>query len=260
MERITAKGNSVLLFQLANRIGYHTCNERETTKTNIIAMTRVGNKDEPMEDSEEEVTQALEEEMSQALEEEKLHLIDSDEAFFVKDKKINVIHMNDRRCNDSDIVNWRLNAYPQLRELVVGDNCLKYVNGLQLKNMKMLEKVEIGENCFTENETVLDVTGCKKLEQLSIGAQCFLKLKELKLNRLENLERVEIGEECFTENDGCFEVRDCEKLKSVEMGSESCVKWSSFVMRDCGVEEVSIGDDCFENCVRIVFESVLDGM
>ena len=252
MERITAKGNSVLLFKLANRIGYHTCNERETTKTNIIAMTRVGNKDEPMEDSEEE--------MSQALEEEKLHLIDSDEAFFVKDKKINVIHMNDRRCNDSDIVNWRLNAYPQLRELVVGDNCLKYVNGLQLRNMKKLEKVVIGRNCFTESETVLDVSGCKKLEQLSIGARCFLKLKELKLNRLESLERVEIGEECFIENDGCFEVRDCEKLKSVEMGRGSCVKWSSFVMRDCGVEEVSIGNGCFVSCVRVVFESVLDGM
>ena len=252
VERITAKGNSVLLFQLANRIGYHTCNERETTKTNIIAMTRVGNKDEPMEDSEEE--------MSQALEEEKLHLIDSDEAFFVKDKKINVIHMNDRRCNDSDIVNWRLNAYPQLRELVVGDNCLKYVNGLQLRNMKKLEKVVIGRNCFTESETVLDVSGCKKLEQLSIGARCFLKLKELKLNRLESLERVEIGEECFIENDGCFEVRDCKKLESVKMGRGSCVKWNSFVMRDCGVEEVSIGNGCFVNCVRIVFESVLDGM
>lgn len=252
MERITTKGNSVLLFQLANRIGYHTCNERETTKTNIIAMTRVGNKDEPMEDSEEE--------MSQALEEEKLHLIDSDEAFFVKDKKINVIHMNDRRCNDSDIVNWRLNAYPQLRELVVGDNCLKYVNGLQLRNMKKLESVEIGENCFTESETVLDVSGCKKLEQLSIGAGSFLKLKELKLNRLESLEKVEIGEECFTENNGCFEISGCEKLESVEMGSGSCVKWNSFVMRDCGVEEVSIGNGCFENCVRIVFESVLDGM
>ena len=252
MERITAKGNSVLLFQLANRIGYHTCNERETTKTNIIAMTRVGNKDEPMEDSEEE--------MSQALEEEKLHLIDSDEAFFVKDKKINVIHMNDRRCNDSDIVNWRLNAYPQLRELVVGDNCLKYVNGLQLRNMKKLEKVVIGRNCFTESETVLDVSGCKKLEQLSIGARCFLKLKELKLNRLESLEKVEIGEECFTENNGCFEISGCEKLESVEMGRGSCVKWNSFVMRDCGVEEVSIGNGCFVNCVRIVFESVLDGM
>ena len=107
---------------------------------------------------------------------------------------------------------------------------------------------------------MLDVSGCKKLEQLSIGARCFLKLKELKLNRLESLERVEIGEECFIENDGCFEVRDCEKLKSVEMGRGSCVKWNSFVMRDCGVEEVSIGNGCFVNCVRIVFESVLDGM
>lgn len=269
VERITAKGNSVLLFQLANRIGYHTCNERETTKTNIIAMTTIGVKEgEKMrvieegesKTLEEESSQSLEEESSQSLEEENMLVISSDDMLFDTDNTRDVIQMNDGLCNDSDIVNWRLNAYPQLRELVVGDNCLKYVKGLQLRSMKMLESVEIGENCFTESETVLEVSGCKMLEQLSIGAGSFLKLKELKLNRLESLERVEIGEECFTENNGCFEICGCKKLESVKMGSGSCVKWSSFVMRDCGVEEVSIGNDCFVSCVRVVFESVLDGM
>lgn len=269
MERITAKGNSVLLFQLANRIGYHTCNKGETTKTNIFAMTTIGIKEgekkrvieeESSKTLEEESSQSPEEESSQSPEEENMLVISSDDMLFDTDNTRSVIQMNDGLCNDSDIVNWRLNAYSRLRELVVGDNCLKYVNGLQLRNMKMLESVEIGESCFTESETVLDVSGCKMLEQLSIGAGSFLKLKELKLNRLESLERVVIGEECFTENNGCFEISGCEKLESVEMGSGSCVKWNSFVMRDCGVEEVSIGTDCFENCVRIVFESVLDAI
>ena len=261
MERITAKGNSVLLFQLANRIGYHTCNERETTKTNIIAMTTIGVKEgEKMRVIEEGESKTLEEESSQSLEEENMLVISSDDMLFDTDNTRDVIQMNDGLCNDSDIVNWRLNVYSRLRELEVGDNCLKYVKGLQLRSMKMLESVEIGENCFTESETVLDVSGCKMLEQLSIGAGSFLKLKELKLNRLESLERVEIGEECFTENNGCFEICGCKKLESVKMGSGSCVKWSSFVMRDCGVEEVSIGNDCFVSCVRVVFESVLDGM
>lgn len=268
MERITAKGNSVFLFQLANRIGDFPYNTGETNKTNIIAMTTIGIKEgekiRVIEEGaskalEEESLQSLEEESSQSLEENML-VISSDDMLFDTDNTRDVIQMNDGLCNDSDIVNWRLNAYTRLRELEVGDNCLKYVKGLQLRSMKMLESVEIGENCFTESETVLDVSGCKKLEQLSIGAGSFLKLKELKLNRLESLEKVEIGEQCFTTKNGRFEICGCKKLERVEMGSGSCVKWNSFVMRDCGVEEVSIGNNCFENCLRVVFESVLDGM
>ena len=54
---------------------------------------------------------------------------------------------------------------------------------------------------------------------------------------------------------GCFEMSDCERLRSVVIGGGCCVKWSSFVVRDCGVEEVSIGDGCFVNCEKSVFES-----
>ena len=40
------------------------------------------------------------------------------------------------------------------------------------------------------------------------------------------------------------------------MGNGCCVKWSSFVMRNCeSVEEVSIGDGCFVSCENTVFES-----
>ena len=44
-------------------------------------------------------------------------------------------------------------------------------------------------------------------------------------------------------------------LKSVVIGGGCCVKWSGFVMRNCDVVEVSIGDGCFVNCENTVFES-----
>ena len=94
-----------------------------------------------------------------------------------------------------------------------------------------------------------------KLVELVVGDNCLQFVKGLKLVGFVSLERVAIGMKCMCESEGCFEVSDCEKLKSVVMGGGCCVKWSSFVMRNCGVEEVSIGDGCFVNCENTVFES-----
>ena len=68
---------------------------------------------------------------------------------------------------------------------------------------------------------------------------------------------MEIGARCFTKTSGCFEVIECGVFRSVVIGKESCVKWSSFVMRNCdSIQEVSIGDGCFVNCENTVFESL----
>ena len=65
-----------------------------------------------------------------------------------------------------------------------------------------------------------------------------------------------MGMRCFCESEGgLFEGSGCKKLKSVKVGDGSCVDWSGFVMKDCGVIEVSIGDGCFVNCENTVFES-----
>ena len=94
-----------------------------------------------------------------------------------------------------------------------------------------------------------------RLVELVVGDGCIQFVKGLKLVGFVSLERVVIGMKCMCESEGCFEVRDCEKLRSVVIGCGCCVKWSSFVMRNCGVEEVSIGDGCFVNCEKTVFES-----
>ena len=99
-----------------------------------------------------------------------------------------------------------------------------------------------------------------KLVELVVDDNCLQFVKGLKLVGFVSLERVAIGMKCMCESEGCFEVSDCEKLKSVVIGGGCCVKWSSFVMKNCGVIEVSIGDGCFVNCEKTVFESESSGI
>ena len=95
-----------------------------------------------------------------------------------------------------------------------------------------------------------------RLRELVLGDDCLQYVSELKLVGFGSLERVEMGMRCCCESDGgVFEVSGCERLRSVKVGDGSCVDWSGFVMKDCGVEEVSIGDGCFVNCENTVFES-----
>ena len=94
-----------------------------------------------------------------------------------------------------------------------------------------------------------------KLVELVVGDDCLQFAKGLKLVGFASLERVAIGMKCMCESEGCLEVSDCGALRSVVIGCGCCVKWNSFVMRNCGVEEVSIGDGCFVNCEKTVFES-----
>ena len=94
-----------------------------------------------------------------------------------------------------------------------------------------------------------------KLVELVVDDNCLQFVKGLKLVGFVSLERVAIGMKCMCESEGCFEASDCGALRSVVIGGGCCVKWSSFVLRDCGVEEVSIGDGCFVSCEKSVFES-----
>ena len=94
------------------------------------------------------------------------------------------------------------------------------------------------------------------LRELVLGDDCLQYVSELKLVGFASLERVEMGMRCFCESDGgLFEVSGCKRLRSVKVGDGSCVDWSGFVMKNCGVEEVSIGDGWFVNCENTVFES-----
>ena len=110
--------------------------------------------------------------------------------------------------------------------------------------------------CNDDDIREWDLSVCERLVELIVGDNCLQYLSEWKLSGLKCLERVEIGMGCMCKSEGgVFEVIGCEKLRIVKMGDGCCVKWSGFVMKNCGVEEVSIGDGCFVSCENTVFES-----
>ena len=108
--------------------------------------------------------------------------------------------------------------------------------------------------CNHPDITSCDWDVCAKLKELHIGDGCLNNVMGFVLKDLMKLERVEVGCSCFTKAKGRMEVSGCGLLKSVKIGKDSCGKWSEFVMRDCGVEEVEIGDGCFMDCENTVFE------
>ena len=189
-ERIVGDGNSAVLLELARRVGNASASESRTDSMNVVGVTML-NKPMP----------------SQEVSVECLLRVNDDNDLFEEDERIDAIRVKNEVGNDSNIVEWNLELYPRLKELVVGDDCVWYVKGLKVSGFKSLVRVVIGSGCFCESE-------------------------------------------------GCFEMSECARLRSVVIGGGCCVKWSSFVMSDCGVEEVSIGDGCFVSCEKSVFESL----
>ena len=123
------------------------------------------------------------------------------------------------------------------------------------------ERIEVMKGMCNDHDIVKwDLSECQSLIDLVVKEKCFQFVMELKMNGFACLESVAIGSECFTKGMGVFEMSRCDGLKSVKIGEGSFVHWSGFVLKDCGVEEVEIGDGCFVDCEKVVFEGGREGM
>ena len=203
MRGLTEKGNSVLLLELAKKVGSMSEMVDEATKSvaqshvNVVEMSVLGGQNglTNMDVIEEEPTN------------ENVFVMEETGDFFLTYETTEGIVVRDGVGNDEVVASWDMDLYKSLRELIIGDGCFAYMAGLKLEGMNVLEKVEIGGECFSMAE-------------------------------------------------GTMEVVDCVKLRHLKIGNDSCVGWSEFVVRNCGVEEVEIGDGCFVNCEKIVLEEL----
>ncbi|KAK8831305.1 hypothetical protein WA577_000446, partial [Blastocystis sp. JDR] len=119
------------------------------------------------------------------------------------------------------------------------------------------DRIEVMKGmCNDRDIDKLDLSACRNLVEWVVEEKCFQFVMELKMSGFACLESVAIGNECFTKGMGVFEMSHCDGLKSVRIGKGSFVHWSGFVMKDCGVEEVEIGDGCFVDCEKAVFEDL----
>lgn len=102
-----------------------------------------------------------------------------------------------------------------------------------------------------------DLSACVGLKELMVGNDCLRNVRELKLSEFDSLENISFGSKCFSNTSGGMEVIGCGALKKMVIGGMCCINWVSFTLKDCGVEEVRIGDGCFVNCENTVFESCI---
>ena len=200
---LTEKGNSVLLLELAKKVGNMPGMIDGVTKSvaqsqvNVVEMTVLGGQNglQSMDVIEEEPTN------------ENVFVMEETGDFFLTYETSEGIVVKDGVGNDEVVASWDMGLYKSLRELIIGDGCFAYMAGLKLEGMAVLEKVEIGGECFSMAK-------------------------------------------------GKLEVVSCVNLKCLKIGSDSCVGWSEFVLRDCGVEEVEIGDGCFVNCEKVALKEL----
>ena len=187
MERITNKGNSSLLFQLAEKVG-SVAVAPATLSENVVAMTRINTPEEkaPVRVTPQREVTGL------------TQRIDKDDDFYIKNQITEVILMKANVCNDPDINRWNLNMFPSLRVVVVGDNCLECLKELKLDGLKCLEKVEIGASCCGRAwGGCLEVSGCEKLRSVVIGGGSFVNWNGLVMKDCESVEEVSVGDGCF---------------------------------------------------------------
>ena len=86
----------------------------------------------------------------------------------------------------------------------MGNECFKNVSELKLIGMKGLERVLIGENCFTKKKDENDkstyglyVKNCELLRELKIGNRSFEEYSVCEIESVGSLEVIEVGNVCF---------------------------------------------------------------
>ena len=111
-------------------------------------------------------------------------------------------------CNGEEWKEVDLSLLPNLKTLQVGNRCFMCVERVKLIGMKKLEKVSIGENCFTMHSFCdnmgarFNLKDCERLRELKIGKQSFSDYLVCEIENNESLEEIEIGD--MNEESNCF--------------------------------------------------------
>ena len=123
------------------------------------------------------------------------------------DSTIETIIVDSNGCNDRSFTVLNLTRFVNLKVFEVGDYSFSYVNEVHMIGLPELERVMIGENCFTKekyryiNEYGFDedlhrhfyLKDCDKLRELSIDSQSFMDYSVCEIENVDSLEVIEMG-------------------------------------------------------------------
>ena len=108
------------------------------------------------------------------------------------------------RCNGEEWIVLDLSFMSHLRLFQMGDNCFEEVKEVKLIGLSQLEKVVIGENCFTKSfipwistmtpDRHFYLKNCERLRELKIGRRSFSYYAVCEIEDVPSLEVIEMGE------------------------------------------------------------------
>ena len=135
------------------------------------------------------------------------------------------------------------NVSLDVTDLTVLSNGCNGLNELDLSRFKLLQSIEIGDECFGSMKT-FQIEGLNRLKTIKIGKNSFTQKKNNAANdssksfhilNCESLESIQIGQYSFSDYAGEFELKNLPQLQSIQIGTignDSCNFWcSSFVIR-----------------------------
>ena len=119
------------------------------------------------------------------------------------DSSVESIIVDSNACNDESFTVLNLTRFVNLRVFEVGDYSFSYVNEVHMIGLSELERVVIGEKCFTKHKD--DYYGndpsrhfylknCERLRELKMGRYSFSDYSVCEIENVPSLEVIEMGE------------------------------------------------------------------
>ena len=212
MERIVNKGKSVLLSKLADKVENTEPDSAVGRSSGNVTPISVTPNPMPFRQLQPSVVNVVPVSVvNKPIEYENELIVEEDEGIFYTDSTTDRIVVKSGVSNHPDIREWDLSECEQLVELVVGDNCLQYLNEWKLNGLKCLERVVIGMGCMCKSEGgVFEVSDCERLRSVVIGGGCCVKWSGFVMRNCESVEDVSIGDGCFVSCENTvFESASC---------------------------------------------------
>ena len=110
--------------------------------------------------------------------------------------------MGNNSCNGPEWTALDLSLMPKLLLLQVGNECFENVNKVKLVGLSKLERVVIGQKCFTKEKggwgndpnRHFYLKDCERLTELRIGRYSFSDYSVCEIENVPSLEVIEMGE------------------------------------------------------------------
>ena len=114
-----------------------------------------------------------------------------------------VVQFQDNTKNDHGLTSFSPPAISQVRQLILGDKCLKNVHTFELVGLNQLQEFRVGEYSCTQStglnkitiwyDSVFRIMDCPNLLSIHIGDYSFSGYKKMVLERLPALRSIFMG-------------------------------------------------------------------